>query len=327
MKKLTIVSPVFNEHILIEKFIDRVLSITQNFSQYQFDLLIVDDGSTDGTSDVLAKSAKKYSNLNYLSFSRNFGKEAALTAGLQHAKGDAVIFMDSDLQHPPEKIPEMISHWEAGSDVVIMRRTGDEDKSFIRSIGSKIFYWMLTLISDTEILAKTTDFRLLDKSVVQAVSTFSERNRMFRALVDWTGFNRTTIDFIAPAREGGRPTYKTMGLVRLAINTFTTHSLFPLKVAGYFGIFLVTICLALLLSMTVDRLFFDYLGFSNLAFVIVANTLLIGFVLVCLGLIALYIGHIHIEVQNRPLYILKKSKTSNSSSKRESAFPTDQPLS
>ena len=226
--------------------------------------------------------------------------------------------IDADLQHPPQYIPQMLEKWSEGYEVVIMRRK-TTNSSFTRKFGSFVFYKILNLISDTEVIAKSTDFRLIDKEVVDTVNAYTERRRMMRALVDWSGYNRVILPFDSPNRHSGKPTYSYFQLLRLAINTFTAHSLFPLRAAGYLGIFLCVVFGLLFCVMGVDRLFFNHFGFTNLGFVIVVNSFLIGFVLSCLGLIALYIGTIHTEVLNRPLYIKRKrgrSKTNPATKSR-----------
>jgi dolichol-phosphate mannosyltransferase len=194
-----------------------------------------------------------------------------------------------------------------------MKRIANEDVGQVRRFLSFCFYKGLNLISDTEVLAKSTDFRLLDKKVVRDVKRLSERQRVFRTLVDWVGYSVKTLEFEAPKRAIGESRFNWMGLVRLAVNTVTSHSLFPLRFAGYLGTAMVTISGGLLLFMTADRLLFSIYGFTNLSFVIVGNTMLIGIVLICLGLIALYIGNIHIEVQNRPIFLIRESNVNNES--------------
>ena len=223
------------------------------------------------------------------------------------ADADAVIIMDGDLQHPPRYIPELLAQWQAGFEVVSTRRVKIDEQPFARRAGSQLFYLLLNSISEFKMEPGTTDFRLLDRVAIEALQQFTERNRLFRGLIDWMGFKRTTIDFDAPARHAGTAHYSYRRLIRLALNSFMAFSLLPLKLAGYAGLFVIVVFGGLLGFMLVDKFSgSNSFGFSNIAFVIVTNVIMNGIVLSCIGLVALYIGHIHTEVIGRPLYIIRK---------------------
>lgn len=276
---------------------------------YGYELVLINDGSTDDSSTLIANIATKNSRVVAINLARNFGKEVALTAGLHHAKGDAVIMMDADLQHPPKIIPTFIKKWEAGADVVIGVRREHAKDSKVKQYGSKLFYAILQRISKVPIIPHATDFRLLDKSVVESYRAFTERGRIVRGLIDWLGYEREFVSFDAAEREHGAASYSTRKLVMLATDTFVSMSLAPLKLSGYLGIIIVTLSLPLGIFIAINDFFYsNSLSFSGPAKLGILTLFLIGVVMVNLGLISLYIAHIHSEVKNRPLYVIKKSR-------------------
>ena len=242
-----------------------------------------------------------------LDFSRNFGKEIALTAGAHESQeSDATICIDADLQHPPELIPTLIEKWMGGSEVVVTIRTEIARQPLFRRLGSNIYYWLMRKMSGIDHKAKTTDFRLYDKKVIKAFVRTTERERMFRGIMDWMGFRRYYIEFKADARVEGRTTYSYGKLWRLAVNSLFAFSLWPLRLAGYLGVFISTISGLLFIWMFINYLVLNIWIYTPLAIVVVINTFLIGIVLMALGLVALYVGIIHTEVVNRPLYIIRE---------------------
>ncbi|MCB1193083.1 MAG: glycosyltransferase family 2 protein [Leptospiraceae bacterium] len=308
MKKVSILVPVYNEGDNLFTFFNEVTKVTSQIANYEFEYVFVDDGSRDNSVKILEDLASKNKKVIVLELSRNFGKEIALTAGIDSLKTDAVIIMDADLQHPPKYIPEFIKHWEDGFEIVATQRVSIQKQPLFRKLGSYFFYKILNFISEFQTVPQTTDFRLLDKIVIEALKEFRERNRMVRGLIDWMGFKKTFIPFEAPERFAGEARYSYSKLVRLAVNSMTSFSLFPLRLAGYFGILISTVFGCLFIFMVLNSLFLHITVFSALSYVIVINSFLIGIVLSCLGLIALYIGHIYIEVIDRPLYIVRKKK-------------------
>lgn len=305
--RITLLIPIYNESGNIRALMRETDAALAGLHRFEFAYLFVDDGSTDGSATMLEQLAGEDSRVGVLELSRNFGKELALTAGLNAVDADAVVIMDADLQHPPSYIPEMIRLWEEGSEIVATKRTRSEKQPLLRRIGSNVFYWLLNAISPFKMEPNTTDFRLLDRVVVESLKRFTETNRMVRGLIDWMGYRKTFIEFEAPSRRTGAVGYTYSRLVRLAIDSFTSFSLVPLKVAGYVGI-LVTGTFGLLLAfMAADKMTWNSMGFTPIAFVIVTNVIMNGIVLICLGLVALYIGHIHTEVIGRPLYLVRKT--------------------
>ena len=305
---ITILVPLYNEGRNIPKLASELHAVTAGIDRYDFSLLFVDDGSSDDSVAQIEAMAAKDSRIRLLELSRNFGKEIALTAGIDALDCDAVIIMDADLQHPPSYIPQLIDRWEHGSEVVVARRTRIDKQPLARRLGSYAFYKLLNAISDFPMEPGTTDFRLLDREVIDALKGFREKNRMVRGLVDWMGFRRSSIDFEAPERAAGVAGYSYAKLAQLALNSFMSFSLLPLRLAGYLGLFSTMVFGGLLLVMGIDKMTGDVFRFSSISFVIVVNVLLNGVVLLSIGLVALYIGHIHTEAVDRPLYLLRRKK-------------------
>ncbi len=306
-KLISILIPSYNEEKNIEPLYIELEKVTSKHTdKYDFEYIFVDDGSIDNTVEVLEQFAKKDTKIKLIELSRNFGKEIALTAGIHHVNSDALIIMDADLQHPPQLISTFIEKWEEGYEIVATKRLEIENRSMIKKLGSKLFYKMINAMSETEMVSGTTDFRLLDKIIVEHLKQFTERNRLVRGLIDWMGFKKTYVEFTAPDRIHGEAGYTVYKLFQLAISSFTSFSLFPLKIAGYLGVLIFLFSGTLFGWMLIDKYILLQANFSPIAYVIVANTLLMGVVLMALGMLALYIGYIHIEVTNRPLFIIRK---------------------
>lgn len=306
VKKISIVVPVFNEARSITKLYSRLESITAELP-FQWEYIFVNDGSSDNSFIELKNLAIRDRKVKVLDFSRNFGKEIALTAGAHESQeSDATICIDADLQHPPELIPTLIKKWEEGAEVVVTIRSEIAKQPLLRRLGSNIYYWLMRKMSGIDLKAKTTDFRLYDKKVIKAFVRTTERERMFRGIMDWMGFRRSYVEFKADARAEGEAAYSYGKLWRLAVNSFTAFSLWPLRLAGYLGVFISTISGLMFIWMLANYLVLNVWIYTPLAMVVVINTFLIGTVLMALGLVALYVGIIHTEVINRPLYIVRE---------------------
>lgn len=318
MLLISIIVPVYNEEKNIPLFFEEFKKINDLLKEkYSFELIFVNDCSSDNSLQELYKIDTS-NNTNILikiiDFARNFGKEIALTAGIENAVGDAILMIDADLQHPIELIPDFIKKWEEGYDVVVGIRKTNKGEGFVKKFGSKMYYSIMNKISYTKIIPRATDFRIIDKSVAESFLKFTEKKRMTRALIDWLGFNRGYIYFNAKERMFGKASYNVFKLFRLAINSFVSHSFFPLKITGYLGIFTTIIFggfgLFLLIGRYVLKTNFA-LSFTGSALVAIFNAFLIGIVLSALGLIALYIANIDNEVKNRPLYVIRKKRDNN----------------
>jgi glycosyltransferase involved in cell wall biosynthesis len=304
---IAIVIPVYQEANNLERLYERLEKVTGALQFFTWEYLLVNDGSLDHSLEILRQIAKRDAKVKVIDLSRNFGKEIALTAGVHNSHvADAVICMDADLQHPPELIPKLVDEWQKGIEIVATIRTSIDKQQLLRRIGSHIYYWLMGKISGIDMVSQTTDFRLYDKKVIAAFSQATERERMFRGIMDWLGFRKTYVEFSAAARSGGVSVYSYTKLYRLAINSITSFSQWPLRLAGYLGVFIMSSSGLLLIWMLGSYVLDSRIAFSPIAIFVVANTFLIGIVLIAIGLVALYIGVIHTEVVNRPLYIVRE---------------------
>lgn len=307
---ITIVIPLKNESANLLDLHSKLLEATSSLSKYEFEYLFVDDGSTDTSAEVVRSLQAKNKNVRLIQLARNFGKEIATTAGLHAAKGEAAIMIDADLQHPPELIPEFIKRWETGDDVVIGKQQPDASyASFTKRLSARWFYKLMNRISNTEVTPHATDYRLLDRVVIDEFNKLTEHNRLTRGLIDWLGFSRSYIEFTPAKRLHGDRSYSYRQLIRLAANSIVSLSFFPLRIAGYLGVFIVIIATPLIAFIMGNRLFFgNSMNFTGSATLAVMVLFLVGVLLICQGLMALYIANIYGEVQNRPLYIEKRPR-------------------
>jgi polyisoprenyl-phosphate glycosyltransferase len=312
MKKvISIVVPVHNEEKNVPILYSELVRVFSLLPNYDYEILFVDDGSTDSSWEEMEKLHNKDNRVKPIQFARNFGKELATTAGIHHATGHAVKIIDADLQHPPQLIPLFIEKWEKGADIVIGIRKSNKKEGPIKKLGSYMFYKLFSAISDTPIIPQGTDFRLMDRKVINEFNKFSEKERITRGLIDWLGFKRDFVEFDAPPRMHGEASYSPLKLLKLAFSSFVSHSMLPLKLAGYLGFAIVCISGPLGLFIFIEKYLLDDpwgLNFTGPAILAVIIVFLVGIILACLGLIALYIANIHIEVTNRPLYVIRDKK-------------------
>ena len=279
---------------------------------YRFEFLLVDDGSTDGSRPLLRQLAELDPRVEAICFARNFGKEAATSAGLHLCHGEAAIMLDADLQHPVELIPELLRSWKQGNDVVVgVRAESPGYASWYKRLGSALFHRIMQRISHVRTMPNATDFRLLDRRVIDAFNSLGERNRITRGLIDWLGFPTAYVLFKPAPRLFGAPQYGFAKLFRLATHSFVSMSLLPLKLAGYLGITITGLSGLIGIYIFVEKYVLRDplgLGFSGPAILAVIILFLVGIILICLGLIALYIANIHEEVQGRPLYVIHRER-------------------
>jgi len=313
MKTISIIIPAHNEEKNIGPIFEKLTEVFRTFDaeKYTFDVLFVNDGSADGSAKEIEKLAQNNQNVQFIDFSRNFGKEVATTAGINSCKGDACIMLDADLQHPVELIPEFIEKWENGAEVVVGVRKSSKSDSLYKRVGSKLFYSIINTIAEVEVVPNATDFRLLDRAVIDEFNRFTETSRMTRALIDWLGFRRDFVYFEAGERVNGTASYSFWKLFKLAMNSFVSLSLVPLKFAGYLGICITLVSGFSGLYILLGKYFFHtpfastFSEAENLAIFIV---FLVGIILMSIGLISLYIANIHREVIKRPMYVIRKKK-------------------
>lgn len=308
---ISIIIPAYNEEKNIDLAYHAIEDVfTNKLKEYKFEVVFVDDGSADSTLDKIEALEKKYpETVRVVSLSRNFGKEIAVTAGIHSCEGDACILFDCDLQYPPEYIPEFVQNWSKGYDVVVGLRDRKKEKSTILRLGS-MFYGIVLRSIANDIDKDALDFRLLDRKVIDVFKSLSERNRATRNLIDWLGFKRAYVRYVEKPRVNGKSVMDLKQRTRLAMNSFVSCSFKPLKFAGYLGIIIT--CTSLLLAMVglINKYVFNdpfRLNISSLGILTIINMFFTGTILICLGLIALYIANITTEVLGRPLYIIRKS--------------------
>lgn len=307
---ISIIIPVFNEQANLAWHHEKITAYLATLP-YDFEILYINDGSRDQSLDILRNLAAQSSNTRYISFSRNFGKEAATTAGLKACRGDAAIMLDADGQHPIELLQDFIGKWEAGGQVIIGVRRGNVKEGFIKRFGSRLFYRMLANMGgDGKSVAGATDFRLLDRRVIDAFNELSERGRMTRGLIDWLGFRREYIYFLALKRHGGKASYNVGKLIGLAMHGLVSQSTRPLQVTGFLGFFVTIISAILAVLIAVEKYGLHdilHLSITGTALLALFVSFLVGIVLVCQWLLALYVESIHTEAQNRPLYVIDET--------------------
>lgn len=309
-KTISIVIPIYNEAPNVTPLYRAVKSIVNKLPQ-EFEFIFVDDGSSDDSAKRIRNVAREDKAVHVVELARNFGKEIAVTAGIHEAHGDAAVIMDADLQHPPELLPEFVEEWEKGADVVVGVKKYGKDASWFKRFTSESFYTLLSKVSSSKITPHASDFRLINRNVIDAFKTFTERNRMTRGLIDWAGFEQHYVYFEVPPRLHGEARYTYRKLFGLAINSFTAYSMLPLKFAGWLGWFILLASTLLGVGTVVEKYVLgDPMGLdiTGTAFLAILLLFLVGVVLVCLGFVALYIARIHDEVVNRPLYIVKNKR-------------------
>lgn len=308
---LSIIIPVYNESDNIDWFYKELSAILQSTGK-SYEFVYVNDGSKDNTSEKIQALAKKDSHVVFVCLARNFGKEAATSAGLYQARGKAAIILDGDGQHPPEKIPFMIKRWEKGIQQVVGIRTSNKKAGLFKNVSSKLYYSISHLIGANNVIPNATDFRLIDREIIDTFNNFTERKRMTRALLDWSGYITEYMPFEARERSHGVAVYTFHSLVRLAFNGYIGSTLKPLYFIGGAGSVIASGSFILLLIALINRFCFAdvlHLGVTGTAFIALFVTFLVGLLMVAQGIVAAYIANIQLEAQNRPLYIINKAKS------------------
>ena len=313
-KMISVVVPVCNEEKGIKKFLDeRLLPEIAKITEYKFEIILVNDGSKDKTLEILQEYSKE-KNIKVVSLVRNFGKEAALSAGLRYVDGDAALTIDADGQQPPERIKDFIKAWEDGAEVVTGVRDHYTKHGLIPKLGSKLFYWLLKVMGNKTTVPGSTDFRLMDRVVVDEFNTLTEHNRITRGLIDWLGYNKVDIYYTYGERMAGRPSYNFKKLFNLAIDSFISMSTTPLVIFGYIGIFITFFSFILGAFCIINQYILGdplHLYWNGAVQMAIFITFLVGLVLISQAITALYISHIHAETQNRPLFIVNKKQSRN----------------
>lgn len=303
-KLVSIVISAYNEQDNVRELYNQLLKELKKVKNVDFEFLYVDDGSSDKTYSNCLKLQEKDSRVKVVQLKRNFGHEIAMTAGMDYAKGDAVIFMDSDLQHPPVYIPKMIELWQKGKEIVLTKRVDNKATSKLYKFCAKTFYFILNKLSDTKIMESAPDFRLLDRKYVDFLKGFNEQDRLFRGLLSWImpHDHVAIIDFVAPERFSGESKYNFFKSLHLAVNSIVQFSVLPLRFAIYLGLLAATTAFLLGGYVFVEH-FFMHNPTPGYATIMITVIFLGSVQLICLGIIGEYIGKIHMEVKKRPLYV------------------------
>ena len=301
--KLSCVMPAYNEAGNLGQVVPHVLEALLALSP-NVELVIVNDGSRDATEQVLNDLCAKHPQLVAVNLSRNFGKEAGITAGLEATQGDVVFIMDADGQHPANLLPEMLQKWQQGSDVVYAVRQNRDDQSWMHVTFTKLFYQLINWRSRVKIPANAGDFRLMDRQVVDALATMPERNRFMKGLYAWVGFNCTAIDYEPLPRADGQTNFGFRGALSLAVTGLLAFSVAPLRVVSYFGLLLSLVALGYGAYVVFDYFWFgaETPGFAT---VVVGMMFLSGIQLMSIGILAEYVGRIYEEVKQRPRYLVR----------------------
>lgn len=304
MKMISVVIPVYCEQEVIKECYAR-LTKSLEIEGYKYELIFVNDGSTDNTLEILKSVAEEDKNVKVLSFSRNFGHQAAVTAGLRYSLGDAVVIIDADLQDPPECIKDMVKIWEDGADIVYGKRKSREGESEFKILSAKMFYKTLNALSDIEIPKDTGDFRLADRKVIDVINSFGEHNKFLRGLFSWVGYKTVAYEYERKERFAGKTKYPLKKMLRLASDGIISFSAKPLKIVGGLGIISIFLSVLILIYSLVSYIFnLNHLmpGWTS---IMTAVTFFCGVQLLSLWIISEYIARIYDETKKRPHYIIK----------------------
>ncbi len=309
--RFSVVAPVYNEEQLVEKFYQRVRYVMEGLGE-PWELVLINDGCRDKSPELMDTIyAQDPEHIVILHFARNFGHQIAITAGMDYARGDAVVVIDSDLQDPPEVIPDLIAKWREGYEVVYAVRAEREGETWFKLFTARLFYRIIQTLTDVVIPMEAGDFRLLDRNALEALKRMRERHRFVRAMVSWIGFRQTGVPYKRLARTAGETKYPFKKMFRLALDAITGFSIFPLKLAQWFGAAAVGLGIVLALVLLIIRLG----GAAPLAGQGLTASLVLfmgGVQLLGIGILGEYIGRIYDEVRDRPLYIVREIKRQES---------------
>ncbi len=301
----SIVAPIYNEIDNLQEFHHRIKEVMDSTGE-EWELILVDDGCTDGSTEKIRELAEMDKRVRPVIFARNFGHQIAVTAGLDYARGDAVVVIDADLQDPPEVILKLAEKWREGYEVVYAVRAEREGESWFKKFTAALFYRIIFLITDVKIPLDTGDFRLLDRKVVNVMNSMRERHRFLRGMAAWVGFKQVGVEYKRAARHAGVTKYPFKKMFALALNAITSFSYFPLQVATYIGFFsagiaILAIPVVIIMRMTGSQAFFGQ------ATTLISVLFLGGVQLISLGVLGEYIGRLYDEAKGRPLYIVSEA--------------------
>ncbi|WP_282937202.1 glycosyltransferase family 2 protein [Paenibacillus sp. RC67] len=300
--RYSIIVPMFNEQEVIAETYRRLKQIMDTLHE-SYELLFVNDGSKDRTADIVRELCREDANVRLLNFARNFGHQVAITAGMDHAQGQAIVVIDADLQDPPEVILEMIGKWKQGYDVVYGKRLERKGETAFKKWSAHLFYRLLKSMTSVDIPVDAGDFRLIDRKVCDVMKSMTERNRYVRGLVSWTGFKQTFVEYTREERWAGVTKYPLRKMLRFAIDAIASFSYKPLKAAAYLGFTLSAVSFIYILIVVYQKLFTDT-TITGWASTVAINLFFNGIMLIILGIMGEYIGRIYDETKGRPLYII-----------------------
>lgn len=303
MKTIDVIAPVYNEEDCLREFVSQLLFVFDSESNYKFRLILVENGSTDSSWDIINELSKRDERISSIKLTRNFGMDAGITAGLESASGDAVVLMASDLQDPPSAIPLLLRKWEEGFDnvfAIVSKRVGI---SFIRKMNSQIFYWLANKMAGDAIPRNVSDFRLLSRKAYETLRGLREANRVIRGLVGWMGFKSAGVRVDRPPRYGGTSKAHTWKVIGLGVRAILAHSYAPLRIISITGLTLSIMSLISLITTTILFVFrgVPFPGFGTIISVII---LLFGILFLMLGIISEYLALVYEEVKRRPSYLV-----------------------
>lgn len=306
MKKISMVIPMYYEEKVVNECYKRVTEVLSSIKGYEHEIIFINDGSKDKTLELLEKIAASDKQVKVISFSRNFGHQAAVTAGLKQVTGDAIVIIDADLQDPPELIPEMLKLWEEGNEVIYGKRKTRDGESAFKLFTAKMFYKTLNALSDVEIPKDTGDFRLVDRKVVDTINSLPEHNKFLRGLFSWVGYKQYPFEYERKERFAGETKYPLKKMLKLASDGIISFSTKPLKFVGTLGIISIIISLVILIYALISYIFELNQLSAGWTSLMVAITFFAGVQLLSLWIISEYIGRIYDETKGRPQYIIDK---------------------
>jgi len=308
MKKISLVIPMYYEEEVAKTCYERVKKVLDNLKdKYESEIIFINDGSKDKTLPILEEIAKKDKNVKVISFSRNFGHQAAVTAGLKFVTGDAIVIMDADLQDPPELIPDMLKYWEDGNEVIYGKRKSREGESQFKLLTAKAFYSMLNSLSDVEIPKNTGDFRLVDRKVVDVVNSLPEHNKFLRGLFSWVGFKQYAYEYERKERVAGKTKYPLKKMLKLASDGIIGFSMKPIKAIGILGCISILVSIIIMIVGIVSFASGKHFLTNGWASIMFTMTFLAGIILLSLAIMGEYIARIYDEAKERPQYIIDKT--------------------
>lgn len=306
MKLITIIIPCYNEEDVLPHLLQRLTEVTNSITNYAFEFLFVNDGSTDNTIQMLKDYRQQDSRVRYVDLSRNFGKEIGMLAGMDYAKGDAAIIIDADLQHPPEKIIEMIEWWEKGYDDVYTVRLNREE-SFLKKWTSKLYYKLLQQMTEENVYPNTGDFRLLDRKCIDALTSMRETERYTKGMYGWIGFKKKKLTYIEKERAAGETKWRFKHLFKLAIDGLTSYSTVPLRLSSIIGI-VISLIGFFFLILEIIKIMIKGPEVAGYGTLLVGILFMGGIQLISLGIIGEYLSRVFIETKGRPPYLVNETE-------------------